>query len=159
MPTHLALLRGINVGGGGKVPMAELRVLLTGLGHSNVKTYVQTGNIIFTPSPGDAEKLAAELRDAIKASYGVQTSAVVLTKAELSKVISANPYPDEPIRNGCTGVFLLAEPQKEQYQRSRGCGGGSRERRQQRQRPRLSARRCMCTRLTRFGASELARTC
>ena len=117
MPTHVALLRGINVGGGGKVPMAELRQLVTSLGHSEVSTYIQTGNIIFTPSHGDAEKLAAELRNAIKASFGVQTSAVVLTKAELSKVISANPYPDEPNPKWVHGVFLLAEPQKAQYQR------------------------------------------
>lgn len=120
MPTHVALLRGINVGGGGKVPMAELRALLTRLGHSDVKTYIQTGNIIFTPSHGgaeSAEKLAAELEDAIKASFGVKTSAVVLTRAELSKVISANPYPDEPNPKWVHGVFLLTEPQKEQHQR------------------------------------------
>jgi uncharacterized protein (DUF1697 family) len=117
MPTHVALLRGINVGGGGKVPMAELRELLTKLGHSDVKTYIQTGNIVFTPSHDGAEKLAAELQDAIKAEFGVNTSAVVLTKAELSEVISSNPYPDEPNPKWVHGVFLLARPQQAQHER------------------------------------------
>lgn len=117
MPTHVALLRGINVGGGGKVPMADLRELLATLGHSDVKTYIQTGNIIFTPSHDDPAKLAAELQVAIKSSFGVNTSAVVLTKAELSKVIAANPYPDEPNPKWVHGVFLSAEPQQAQHDR------------------------------------------
>src|SRR5262245_43675502 len=111
MPTHVALLRGINVGGGGKVPMAELRELLTKLGYSDVKTYSQSGNIIFTPPHDDSAKLAAELHEAIKDAFGVNTFAVVLTMAELSKVISANPYPDEPNPKWVHGVFLVADPQ------------------------------------------------
>jgi uncharacterized protein (DUF1697 family) len=117
MPTHVALLRGINVGGGGKVPMAELRELLTELGHSDVKTYIQTGNIIFTSSHDDSGRLAADLQDAIKTSFGVNTTAVVLTKAELGKVIGANPYPDESNPKWVHGVFLLAEPQQVQHDR------------------------------------------
>src|SRR5262245_16357985 len=117
MPTHVALLRGINVGGGGKVPMAELRELLTKLGHSDVKTYIQTGNIIFTPPHGDSAQLAAELQEAINGSFGVNTSAVVLTKAELGKVIDANPYPDEPNPKWVHGVFLSADPQQAQHDR------------------------------------------
>ncbi len=56
MPTHVALLRGINVGGGGKVPMAELRELVASLGHAEVATYIQSGNIIFSPSPSPARR-------------------------------------------------------------------------------------------------------
>ena len=112
MPTHVALLRGINVGGGGKVPMAELRELLTKLGYSDVKTYIQSGNIIFTPPHDDSAKLAAELQEAIKDAFGVNTFAVVLTTAELGKVISANPYPDEPNPKWVHGVFLVADPQQ-----------------------------------------------
>jgi uncharacterized protein (DUF1697 family) len=117
MPTHVALLRGINVGGGGKVPMAELRELLAKLGHSDVKTYIQTGNIIFTPSHDDNVKLAAELQDAINTSFGVNTTAVVLTKAKLGDVISANPYPDEPNPKWVHGVFLRDKPQQAQHDR------------------------------------------
>lgn len=117
MPSHIALLRGINVGGGGKVPMAELRELLASLGHSDVKTYIQTGNIVFTPPHGDVVKLAAELQDAISSSFGVKTFAVVLTRAELAKVIASNPYPDEPNPKWVHGVFLVADPQQAQRER------------------------------------------
>jgi uncharacterized protein (DUF1697 family) len=117
MPTHVALLRGINVGGGGKVPMAELRELVTSLGHADVATYIQSGNIIFSPSHDDAAKLADELHAAITASFGVRTAVVVLSKAELDAVISANPYPDEPNPKYVHGVFLLAEPDEASRER------------------------------------------
>jgi uncharacterized protein (DUF1697 family) len=117
MPTHVALLRGINVGGGGKVPMAELREVLGTLGYAEVKTYIQTGNIIFTPPHADAETLAAEIQDAIRSAFGVSTSAVVLTRPELGDVISANPYPDEPNPKWVHGVFLLSQPDTAQFDR------------------------------------------
>jgi len=110
MPTHVALLRGINVGGGGKVPMAELRTLVTSLGHGEVSTYIQTGNIIFTPGHDDSAALAAELEASIAEMFGVRTTAVVLSKAELGRVISANPYPDEPELRYVHGVFLPSDP-------------------------------------------------
>jgi uncharacterized protein (DUF1697 family) len=112
MPTHVALLRGINVGGGGKVPMAELRELVSSLGHAEVGTYIQTGNIIFSPSHDDTAALAADLHDAIAKSFGVRSAVVVLSRAELADVISANPYPDEPNPRFVHGVFLLSEPDK-----------------------------------------------
>jgi len=111
MPTHVALLRGINVGGGGKVPMAELRELVTSLGHGDVSTYIQTGNIIFTPPHDDtAAAIAAELQAAIAAAFGVRSGVVVLSRAELASVIDANPYADEPVLKFVHGVFLPAEP-------------------------------------------------
>jgi uncharacterized protein (DUF1697 family) len=117
MPTHIALLRGINVGGGGKVPMADLRKVVTGLGHSEVSTYIQTGNIIFTPSHDDSAALASELEAAIASSFGVSTFAVVLSRSELTKVIDANPYADEPNPKWVHGVFLLNDPDQAAYQR------------------------------------------
>ena len=110
MPTHVALLRGINVGGGGKVPMAELRKLVTSLGYGEVSTYIQTGNIIFASRHGDSAALAAELEAAIAETFGVRTRAVVLSKAELGQVISANPYPDEPELRYVHGVFMPEDP-------------------------------------------------
>lgn len=120
MPTHVALLRGINVGGGGKVPMAELRQLVTSLGHADVATYIQTGNIIFTASHDDAGALAADLHAAITEEFGVRTAVVVLPRAELAAVIEANPYADEPEPRWVHGVFLPAEP--DQAARSRVAG-------------------------------------
>src|SRR5579859_7979792 len=55
MPTHVALLRGINVGGGGKIAMADLRELVSSLGHADVATYIQSGNLVFTPPHSDAD--------------------------------------------------------------------------------------------------------
>jgi uncharacterized protein (DUF1697 family) len=110
MPTHVALLRGVNVGGNGKVPMAELRQVVTALGHGEVSTYIQSGNVIFTPSHDDRLALAAELEAAIAANFGVRSPVVVLTRDELAGVVAANPYPDEPNHRYVHGVFLPAEP-------------------------------------------------
>src|SRR5215475_8893027 len=117
MPTHIALLGGINVGGGGKVRMADLRKVVTALGHSEVSTYLQTGNIIFTPSHDDNAALAAELEAAIADTFGVRTSAVVLSRSELNNVIDANPYPDEPNPKWVHGVFLPSDPDDAAHER------------------------------------------
>jgi uncharacterized protein (DUF1697 family) len=97
--------------------MAELRKVVTEIGHSEVSTYIQTGNIIFTPSHDDAAALAAELEAAIAETFGVRTSAVVLSRTELAGVIDANPYPDEPNPKWVHGVFLLSEPDEETRRR------------------------------------------
>ena len=110
MPTHVALLRGINVGGGGKVPMAQLRTLVAKLGHRDVATYIQTGNILFTPSHDDETALAGELSKAIADEFGVRTSVIVLSRSELASVIEVNPYADAPDLRFVHGVFLPAEP-------------------------------------------------
>jgi uncharacterized protein (DUF1697 family) len=110
MPTHVALLRGINVGGNGKVPMAELRKVVASLGHSEVTTYIQSGNVIYTPSHGDTSALARELEAAITATFGVRSPVIVLSGTELAKVVRANPYPDEPVLRFVHGVFLPADP-------------------------------------------------
>jgi uncharacterized protein (DUF1697 family) len=95
MPTHVALLRGVNVGGGGKLAMADLRQLVTSLGHADVTTYIQSGNLIFTPSHAEVAALESELRSAIAGTLGVDPRVIVLTRAELSDVIEANPYKGE----------------------------------------------------------------
>jgi uncharacterized protein (DUF1697 family) len=109
MPTHVALLRGVNVGGGGKVAMADLRQLLSALGHADVATYIQSGNVVFTAADSDTSALASELRAAIAAKLGVDTPVIVLTRAELADVIAGNPYRDEPEPRYVHAVFLPAE--------------------------------------------------
>jgi uncharacterized protein (DUF1697 family) len=110
MPTHVALLRGVNVGGGGKLAMADLRQLLSSLGHADVATYIQSGNVVFTPSHSDSAGLASELRSAIADRFGIDTPVIVVTKAELAGVINSNPYVDEPNPRYVHVVFLPAEP-------------------------------------------------
>jgi len=108
VPTHVALLRGINVAGRNKVAMADLRQVVSSLGHTEVSTYIQSGNVVFTAA--DAPSLAADLERAIRHSLGVSPPVVVLTRNELAQVVRDNPYPDEPNPRAVHAVFLTAPP-------------------------------------------------
>ena len=90
---YAALLRGINVGGSKKVPMAELRALLEGLGHTGVRTYLQSGQAVFTSDHGDEESLAAELTRAIEERFGFTVDVLVRDHAYLKAVAEACPFP------------------------------------------------------------------
>jgi len=110
MASHVALLRGINVGGRNKVPMADLREVVTSLGHTGVTTYIQSGNVLFSTADADTAKLAAALESAIGERFGIWSSVVVLSRDELAEVLASNPYPDEPNPRLVHVVFLNAEP-------------------------------------------------
>jgi uncharacterized protein (DUF1697 family) len=109
MASHVALLRGINVGGRNKVPMADLREVVASLGHTGVSTYIQSGNVLFSTRDTDTAKLAAALESAIEERFGIWSSVVVLSRDELAQVLAANPYPDEPNPKMVHVVFLNAE--------------------------------------------------
>lgn len=96
MPRYVALLRGINVGGRNKVAMADLRQIAADLGHANVSTYIQSGNLLFAADQDDPPKLAAALERLIAERLGVRPAVVVIPAAELGQVIAANPFPDAP---------------------------------------------------------------
>ncbi|WP_328437928.1 DUF1697 domain-containing protein [Streptomyces sp. NBC_00444] len=93
MTTYAALLRGINVGGSRKVPMAELRTLMEGLGHGGVRTYLQSGQAVFSSGHGDEESLAAELTRAIEKHFGFGVDVIVRDHAYLKAVAEACPFP------------------------------------------------------------------
>lgn len=93
MTTYAALLRGINVGGGKKVPMAELRTLVEGLGHTGVRTYLQSGQAVFASGRGDEESLAAELAGAVGKRFGFPVDVIVRDHAYLRAVAEACPFP------------------------------------------------------------------
>ena len=109
MASHIALLRGINVGGRNKVPMAELREVVSGLGHTGVSTYIQSGNVLFTTPESDTAKLASALEAAITGAFGLQASVVVVSRDELARILERNPYQDEPNHKLVHVVFLNAE--------------------------------------------------
>jgi uncharacterized protein (DUF1697 family) len=111
MATHVALLRGINVGGRNKVPMADLREVVASLGHSGVTTYIQTGNVFFTASDAGAstKELAESLESAITDAFGIWSSVVVVTRDELAKILSDNPYTDEANPKMVHVVFLNSD--------------------------------------------------
>jgi uncharacterized protein (DUF1697 family) len=109
MATHIALLRGINVGGRNKVAMADLREVVGGLGHGDVVTYIQSGNVVFTSGTGpggDNGALADALERAIAAALGVRPAVIVLSRGDLARVVRDNPYPSEPNPKFVHAVFF-----------------------------------------------------
>ena len=111
MATHVALLRGINLGGRNKVAMAELRTLVAGLGHTGVSTYIQSGNVLFT-APGDVDcaVTARAITEAIAATLGVTSPVIVVTREELAQILADNPFPDEPDPRRVHAVVLSEPP-------------------------------------------------
>ena len=99
-----ALLRGVNLCGHNKVPMAELRALCEGLGLARVQTYIASGNVVFA-----SERDEADLRDAIAAAlverYGKQLGVLVRSAAELAQTVADNPWPDRP-GNRVVAIFI-----------------------------------------------------
>lgn len=107
----IALLRAINVGRGRKVEMARLRALLTDeLGHRDVRTYVQSGNVVLTAREATTgEQLERELAERIGATFGFEIPVMVRSRDELADVVAANPLrgvADNPARYS---VLFLAE--------------------------------------------------
>jgi uncharacterized protein (DUF1697 family) len=94
MPQYAALLRGINVGKAKALAMEDLRGLLSGLGHTEVRTYLRSGNAVFTCPGGQPEELAAEIEAAITSTLGMSVRCVIRSGAELRAMIDANPLRD-----------------------------------------------------------------
>jgi len=113
--TYVAFLRGVNVGGARKLPMAELRSLLASTGYGDVRTYVQSGNVVFTATPTDTVVLAAELGSVIEERFGFDVVAVVRDAQELAAIASAHPYAgDEEDPKRLHVLFLAQRPSPEQ---------------------------------------------
>jgi uncharacterized protein (DUF1697 family) len=93
--THVALLRAINLAGRNKVAMADLRQIAGSLGHTDVTTYIQSGNLVFSTAVTDTAELAGALEQEIARRLDVQPGVVVLSRDELAAVIAGNPYPRE----------------------------------------------------------------
>jgi uncharacterized protein (DUF1697 family) len=98
LTTHVALLRGVNVGGRKVVPMAALRALATEIGLTNPRTLLQSGNLIFQSGAAPAE-LEARLEAEAERRLGLATRFMVRTAAEWDAIIAANPFPEEAQRD------------------------------------------------------------
>ncbi|WP_405649421.1 DUF1697 domain-containing protein [Streptomyces sp. NBC_00019] len=110
MTTYAALLRGINVGGAKKVPMAELRTLMEGLGHESVRSYLQSGQAVFTAGHGDEESLAAELTAAVEKHFGFSVDVIVRDHAYLAAIADACPFPAAELEGKQLHVTYFSEP-------------------------------------------------
>lgn len=106
---HIALLRGINVGGKNKLPMKDLASVFTDLGCREVQTYIQSGNIVFTAKAAVARRIAAAVAEAIADRFELTVPVVTRTAAELHAVVDGNPFP--PAATQALHVaFLAAKP-------------------------------------------------
>lgn len=106
--TRIALLRGINVGGNRSVAMADLRDLLTALGFEDVRSLLNTGNLVFKSkkSAGTIEKvLEAEVENRL----GLRTDFMVRTAVELDEIVGANPFPKEAQRDPARLIVMFCK--------------------------------------------------
>jgi uncharacterized protein (DUF1697 family) len=98
---HVALVRGINVGRAKRVAMADLRALVGDLGYGDVRTLLNSGNVVFTVPGSARSNPAVRIENAIKARLGISARVAVLTRAELAAVVADNPLgevADDPSR-------------------------------------------------------------
>ena len=91
--THVALLRGINVGTAKRVAMPVLRALAEGLGYTDVRTHLNSGNLLLSTDE-DAETLRQRLEQGVEETFGLHADVVVRTLDQLAAVLAANPFPD-----------------------------------------------------------------
>ncbi|WGF92965.1 DUF1697 domain-containing protein [Aequorivita marisscotiae] len=108
MKTHIALLRGINVGGHKKLKMADLKLLFEGLGFENVVTYIQSGNVIF--SAAGERSLSEKISNEITNKFGWEVPVLVKTGEAIAEILADCPF-DETKKTE-TYYMLLTSPPK-----------------------------------------------
>ncbi len=111
MPRYVALLRAVNVGGTGKLPMTELKAMCVAEGFVDVQTYIASGNVVFSSKLG-APKVKAALEQRLHAYAGKPVGVIVRSADEIAAVLKANPFPKEP-PNTTVAIFLDAPPPKD----------------------------------------------
>jgi uncharacterized protein (DUF1697 family) len=108
MANYVALLRAVNVGGTGKLPMAELQAMCRDAGFAKVRTFIASGNVVFA-SPKNPRKVQAELEARLLAYAGKPIGVLVRTASEMKAVLDANPFPNAA-PNRTVAVFLHQPP-------------------------------------------------
>ncbi len=123
MKTYIALLRGINVSGQKKVPMAELREILSKLNIQNVQTYIQSGNVLFKSSIENIEHLELDIHNAIKNKFGFEVPVLVRTRNVFQSIFDACPFPEDKKQSSYFTILhsppnkdLIASVSKETYE-------------------------------------------
>ncbi|HLV15594.1 MAG TPA: DUF1697 domain-containing protein [Xanthomarina sp.] len=97
--TYIVLLKGINVGGHKKVPMADLRELLATSNFKNIQTYIQSGNVILQSSEKNLLKIEEIIKNAILKHFGFEVSVLVKTRLELQRIFESCPFSEEQKKN------------------------------------------------------------
>lgn len=106
--TWLALLRGINVVGKNKVPMRALARAFETAGFQSVRTYIQSGNVVFGSSSSDSLALAGQIERLVERKFGCAPTVLVISKAELAAAIRGNPFPGAHENHKLLHVYFLA---------------------------------------------------
>lgn len=107
--THIALLRGINVGGKNMLPMRELAALFAASGCRDVRTYIQSGNVLFAADSTSAAALPGVIAAHIAERFGLRVPVVVRTTEQLGAVIHHNPYLEAGAPEDQLHVYFLAD--------------------------------------------------
>ncbi len=108
MNSYIALFRGINVGGRNLLPMRELVGLLEDLGLQNIKTYIQSGNVLFQSEKTDVAGLSDKISGAINNSHGFTPQVLLLGLAEFENGITSNPFPEAESEPKTLHLYFLA---------------------------------------------------
>ncbi|WP_066071374.1 DUF1697 domain-containing protein [Neobacillus soli] len=117
MPIYIALLRGINVGGHHKIKMADLRSLLETIGLRKVKTYIQSGNVLFE-SEEAAKQLSMRMEEEIGKTFGFPVPVILRTATEFEHIIRNCPFATDTLKEGESihAAFLADEPSEKGIQ-------------------------------------------
>ena len=107
---HAAFFRGINVGKAKRVAMADLKKVMEGLGYTNVKTLLNSGNVVFDVSPRSSKDHGGRIRKAVGSELGVDCRVVVLSSDELEEIVADNPLPKVTDNFSRFLVAILADP-------------------------------------------------
>ncbi len=106
--TYLALLRGINVGGRNRLPMAALTELFAEAGCRRIRTYIQSGNVVFDAPPSVANTVASRVSSLLAEQLGLEVPMVTRTASEMEQIVASNPFvePDADLTVLHTGFCL-----------------------------------------------------
>jgi uncharacterized protein (DUF1697 family) len=105
--TYIALLRGINVGGNNQLPMKGLVTLLEGCGLHNVKTYIQSGNVVFQSERTDLDELSQQITATIRQRYGFAPYILLLDAQRFQAAVAANPFPEGEAEPKALHLFFM----------------------------------------------------
>ena len=106
---NVALLRGINVGGKNRMPMKELAALFVEAGCEDVRTYIQSGNVVFRTGPAVGEEISSIVSASILSRFGYRVPVITRTAREFQKIVPANPFVEAGAEADKLHVMFLAD--------------------------------------------------
>ncbi len=122
MDTYITLLRGVNMTGHNVIKMTSLANMLKNIGYADAETYIQSGNIVYTCHNNNKDNVSAMIKNAILAELNLDIAVITRTSDDLTKIISANPFLEEPgfDPSKMAVLFLELKPSYAQIQKVAG---------------------------------------